>query len=168
MKRLMLVSLIALMLLSCLGCRQSEKDDQEKKEETTEQSASENEFFQSNEKTFKIDTPYCALYYSEEWKDSVKVDVASEEPYTADFTALLDGHNVALFSIVIGKDFGEGYALGTLKTDKGEVTVYLIDRSGDIAVELSDESQLVFEHMCEDVNVIISNLVYKSGMIMNG
>ena len=168
MKRFVLIFLILLISIGCTGCRHMEKVGDKTDGDTVNAETVNNEFYKAEDDTYKIVTPYCDLYYSAEWKDAVTVKMSDSEPFSATFIALLDGKNVSLFTIVMGNSSEQGYVLGTLKTDKGDTNVYLIDHSGETNVEFSEESQLIYDRMCEDVNVIISNLIYKSGMVFNG
>ena len=70
-----------------------------------------------------------------------------------------------MYTLVFG-DALEGYKLGAVETDKGVIDVYLIDTYDEAAEALPENEKLTYYQMCEDVNVIISKLVYDNGMVL--
>ena len=68
--------------------------------------------------------------------------------------------------MVFGEYTGENcISSGTLTVNGNDVRVYFIDHSGEgMKAGLTGGSEETYLTMCEDINVIISNLVYTSGM----
>ena len=122
-------------------------------------------FFKTDEEVFETKTPYCSIMYPTKWRDSVAVNVSeTDSGCSVAFSALLDDTDVPLYTIVIEVE-SEGYLLGTVDTSDGTKNVYLIDMyDSETAGALTEESEEKYLQMCEDVNVIISKLVYDSGM----
>lgn len=100
------------------------------------------------EETYPIKTRYCVLRYPERWKEQVQVTIEEQGVYTVKFSA--DG--VALFDLAFGGE--DGYVLGTLKLDEGNVPV----RITSYEVEPGSEQYETYCAMQMDVNVILNGL----------
>lgn len=143
MKKMVCLLLCGMMIMSLLaGC---EKND------GAEDSAPVSESMvvgTEGEETCPIETRYCVLRYPERWKEQVQVTIEEQGVYTVKFSA--DG--VALFDLAFGG--GDGYVLGTLKLDEGNVPV----RITSYEVEFESEQYDTYCAMQEDVNVILNGL----------
>lgn len=153
------VVLIIVLALGCVACNNDGENS------TTTESA---KFYETDSLTYIIDNPVCPLQYSAQWKDIVEttVTVQSDE-CIVDFVADLDDKSIPVFSIVFCNNSDEGSLLGALKVDDGEKNVYLIDLYDDeMASSLSEEALEKYQAMYEDINVIISKLIYENGMTL--
>lgn len=122
------------------------------------------EFYKAEGEFIDIVTPYATLKYPVSWEGSVVTDVINAEVgCTVKFSAYLDYRNIPLFDFVIG-DSDSGVLLGDLKTSDGKMSVWLIDHTENADAELSEGSREMYRQMSAEVNVIISNLIYGSGM----
>lgn len=164
MKRLTILLVLAALLFtsSCaLRSVDGDKGNETENDVTTEEKI---EFYKTDVETYSIVTPYCNLYYPTRWQDKVKTEAATGEgSYTVSFYALLEEQTVPLYAISIGEKDG-GALLGTLDTKEGAKDVRLYDKFSEYEGGLSATSEAEFYEMCEDVNVIISKLVYESKM----
>lgn len=133
---------------------------------TTQPSESGGAFFRSEDDTFAVNTPYCVLRYPSQWENSVKTVVDERASGCAvSFIAEFGAEQVPLFTFEIG-DISDGFELGSIETKDGMKTVWMIDHSDELNSELSIDDKEQYMEMCEDVNVIISNLVYEYDMIL--
>ena len=164
-KSIFIIGLILCLVLSMASCVRVE--DSEKDKETNDRTqTSSSDFYKTDEDTLKITTPYGDVKYPKTWKDRVKTESGQNgDSFEVSFTAVLGNKNIPLYSFVFGET-SEGYKLGTLKTNKETVDVYIIDAYYDAAAELDEEQLNLYYEMCEDVNVIISKLVYDNGMVL--
>lgn len=172
---LLLISIIAVSTVSCGGNAETEETTTSTPVETpgateteteTETEAETYEFFRTDEETFDIYTPYCMLKYPVKWKDTVSTEVyESEGTYSVKFYAVLEWNTIPLFTVTFGQS-ESGYLLGTLDTEGSVYEVYLTDHSEELPEWLSEANELTYYEMCEDVNVVISKLVYDYGMKM--
>lgn len=165
MKKITLLCIVTMLCIFCFcGC----SEETTVSEATTPQGTTESiqataEYLKNDEEVFEIKTPYCSLYYPTKWKDSIKTEVTSDEPCVVKFKALLGGKEYSLFDVSFGKT-EKGYLLGSLPTDSESVDVYLIDHSEKFPKDLTEENKNNLNAMANDVNVLISELVYASGM----
>lgn len=134
----------------------------------TSEVTEEIKFFVSDEDVYAIDTPYGPIYYPVEYKDTVITEASqTENVYSIKFSVQLDEKSVPLYTVIFGGESPEGYiASGTLKTEDGQsIRVYFEDLSAaGAASALSKASMETYLAMSEDINVIMSNLVYTSEM----
>lgn len=172
--KIIIALLLIAFLLSAASCVRADNKETNDGSDTTAQinETTENkdtepiEFFKTDEDTLALETPYVPLKYPARWKDTVKTEtVQAEGTYGVSFTAVLGETELPLYMLSFG-DVQDGYKLGTVKTDSGETDVYLIDMYDDAAELLPEDERLLYYQMCEDVNVIISKLVYDSGMVL--
>lgn len=72
--------------------------------------------------TIKIETPYCSLYYPEQLKSSLKVEVSEDDIYTVNFIGEINGNTAKLFCVYFGNI--EGLEIGKIDIGNGnEVSV---------------------------------------------
>ena len=76
-----------------------------------------------------------------------------------------DNKDIPLFDVVFGKQ-SIGSKLGKLEIDNEKVDVYLVDHSGEWPENITKDSESNLFAMSEDVNVLISKLVYISEMVL--
>lgn len=165
MKKITLLCITAMLCVFCFcGCNEdTAASEATAPQETTENIQATVDYIKSNEDVFEIKTPYCSLYYPTKWKDSVKTEVTAADPCVVKFTALLGEKKYPLFDIAFAK-VEDGYLLGSLSTDTGSVDVYLVDHSDKFPENLTEEDKNNLFAMSNDVNILISELVYNSGM----
>ena len=173
-----LMFLLALSILICAcscGKKETTKTENKTNETTsdttevtdTAEVTEESKFFVSDKDVYEIETPYAPLYYPVEYKDIVTTEVTEGDGgYAIKFSAQLEGKSVPLYTVIFGDYEGEYIAAGTLTTDFDKsVRVYFEDHSGALTeAGLTGASETTYLAMCEDMNVVISNLVYTSGM----
>lgn len=163
MKKLCIL-LTAVLLVCLAGCDSSVSDSTS----TTAISEAGNEeseigFYKTDEDTFEIKTKYCSLYFPKKWEKYVKTEIDDKEPYTVKFIAVEEEKEIPLFDIVFGKPSTDS-KLGKLENEK--VDVYLVDHSGEWPENITKDSESNLFAMSEDVNVLISKLVYNSKMVL--
>lgn len=159
MKRI-LVGFLAVLMLFTAAC------GVQPIESTAPSEQSGSSFFLGDDEAIEVVTPYCVLKYPIKWSDSVVTKVNEGEGlYSVSYSAKLSEVQVPLFTIDIGEG-SQGFELGTIETKDGVKTVYMLDRSNEYEGILSEADESVFLEMCEDVNVIISSLVYEYDMIL--
>ncbi len=164
MKRVLVVLLIVVMLFSICGCKKDSEAIQQDSEMVQE--IPDAFFYKSDEETFEISTPYATLCYPTEWKNMIKTDVAETDgTCKVTFVALLDDIEVPLYAIVFGESETENL-IGELPLEEGAVNVYCEDYTEGSTELLTEESADTYLMMSEDINVIISNLVYSNGLII--
>ena len=172
--KIIIAVLFTFFLLSAVSCVRTDEKDKNDNIDTSSQidETAENtdagtiEFFKTDEDTLTIETPYVPLKYPARWMGMVKTEtVQAEGAYGISFTAVLGGIDLPLYMFSFSDMYG-GYKLGTVKTDSGEFEVYLTDMYDDAVDLLPKDEQLLYFQMCEDVNVIISKLVYDNGMVL--
>ena len=146
MKRFLCFVIVAVMLLSFVGCKEktgTDTDDTTSDETTVMIGTYEKD-------VFEIETAYCTLKFPEKWQDAVEVTVNEGENTVVGFAAKDSG--IKLFDIIMGD--GDGDMLGTLQTENGSIAVKVVSYSFDST--LPD-----YETLCaitEDINVIINRL----------
>lgn len=178
MKKIFLILLTAVILLSVCSCKNektpdtaddtdpvvSDTVDLEISDDTTQDVS---EFYVSDAEVYEIETPYGPIYYPTKWKDIAVTEISEDSAsYRVKFSAQLDGKSVPLYTIAFGAS-EEGYiAAGTLMIGEDEtIRVYYEDHSAEgMKAGLTGASEETYLTMCEDINVIMSNLVYVSGM----
>ncbi len=121
-------------------------------------------FYQFDEETFAIQTPYADLQYPVEWQEVVKIVPQEGDVYTVAFTAVLPSGEFPAFDLIFGES--DGYLLGTLTTDAGEVPVCIRNYELD-AESVPQDEYVMWCGMCDSVNVTISGLVYNNNMIIS-
>ena len=167
MKRLFLVLLTVAMMLSICSCNQKKQPAPSETGEldiTAETEEYNPEFYQTDVETTNIETPYCTVSYPEEWAGKVDVTTTEEgENFRVIFTALYSEVNVPLYDIVFGS-CESGFKLGDLPYDGGSIEVFCDDYTAEGADMVPTEFSEDYAVMCEDLNVIVSNLVYQNGM----
>lgn len=105
----------------------------------------------------QIQTPYCALSYPEGLTDLLLVIKTSEQPYTLEFYAVMEGkEELRLFDISMGA--GSGGNMGVVMTPEGEiplnVTIYTLTMD-----ETWSEGEITTAYAMQDaVNDIIEQM----------
>ncbi len=120
-------------------------------------------FYKSDEEVFLIDTPYVQLQYPVRWQDRVTAIGNDSEPYIVSFKTTLSIGEVPLFDIVFGEC--DGYKLGAIEVNGQSIDIYIrhYELSPD---DVPQEEYYEWGGMCEDVNTLISGLVYNYNMII--
>lgn len=114
-------------------------------------------FYSTDEDVFDIETPYCNLQYPVEWEDAVIISNEElDNGYKVNFVAVIEGDELPLFDIVF--ESNEGAPLGTLKKDGKDISVSLISYNPELE-NYTEDQQMDFAGMSEDINVIISKLL---------
>lgn len=165
---IILTLIMSLCLLTSCG-NAEEKSEVDTKVQTTgnaETTTEKIEYYKSDVETFEIETPYANLKYPSKWKDKCVVNKTEGDPYIVTISGIVDDKNIKLFDIVFGAVPKNGYLLGTMTSDGKEVTVSLVDYSEDFSDDYSVEEHPELYAMLEDVNEIISGLVYDYNMIL--
>jgi len=165
--------MMVLFVLLLTSCAAKESEPKETNSDTsvnseTQDTASDttevSEFYKTDMEVYDISTEYVTLKYPVRWKEYVSVSVNDDaDGCSAVFTAELDGNSFDLYSFIIADNY-EGYILGTINTDQGNKNVYLEDQYDSDILLVDEELQKKYYEMCEDVNVVISKLVYDCGM----
>jgi len=159
MKRVAMFIIMGMVLLFVAACG---KQEEESSKNTTM------DFYKSDEEVFEINSKHCPLFFPTKWKDMVSTKVQEEETtYKVSFFAKLGSESLPLYEIVFG-DSTEGYLLGTVQTEAGMQSVYIVDTFSYEEGSLPENLELTYYEMCEGINDIISNLVYKNGMTIEG
>lgn len=163
-KFVLILSAIAVSLCVLTACGENKaKPEDDKKVQTAanSQSTTENiEYYKSDAETFEIETPYAKLKYPTKWKDKCVVEKTEGDPYVVTVSGIADDKNIKLFDVVFGTAPKDSYLLGTMTSDGREVTVSIVDYSKDYADDYSADDYPELYAMAEDVNEIISGLVY--------
>ena len=159
MKRIVIFLLLLVTIISVTACAAEEAAITTEFLQNTEAT-----FYRSEDDTFAIETPYCVLNYPMRWMDMTVIERSEvENLYIVAFVVKLDDVQLPLFSIEIGEG-SDGYELGTIETVAGLKTVYMNDLGGMADETLSEDDEALCMEMFEDLNVIISGLVYNCGM----
>lgn len=172
MKKLILI-LIALVITLCMftSCSESEINNEEDTKvqisDKAETATGEIKYYKSDVDTFEIDTPYAKLQYPSKWEDKCEVKNTEGNPYLVTIFGKADDKKIKLFDIAFGTTPKDGYILGTIMSNNKEVTVSLVDYSGDIAESYPSDKYSDLYVMAEDVNEIISGLVYNYDMVLS-
>lgn len=167
MKKLCVLITAILFAICFVGCNNNGTSDNTETTAVTPSTvteATEVGYYQTDEDTFEIETKYGALHYPKKWENNIKTKINDGEPYSVEFIALDEYDEIPLFDIVFGET-DEGAKLGKLEINGETINVYLVDYSGDWPESVSDEEIDLFA-MSEDVNVLISKLVYDSNMVL--
>ncbi|MBR2041943.1 MAG: hypothetical protein IJ945_06205 [Oscillospiraceae bacterium] len=144
---------------------ESEGSEIQQEETDYAEGESPDEYVKTGSDVFLIENPFCDLYYPAKWQDSVKV-TANETGDTVCFYGLVNGKEVPLFEIVFNVD-GD-IPLGTITNENGNVYVAMNDKFSLWPEDLTEDETMVLSSMSEDMNVVVSKLVYESGMELDG
>lgn len=118
----------------------------------------------TTEDTFTVDTKYCPLHYPTKWEEYTDVEILTEPYYSVSFNAILDDSSkIPVFEVVFG-DNKTGVLLGTINFENENINIYLIDNSDNWPSDLNSNETERLNMMSEDVNIMISKLVYESQM----
>ena len=121
-------------------------------------------FFRSDVDKFEIVTPYAILQYPKKWEDRVVVEQTQGDWYTVAFYAISEGGNIRVFDVVFGESPDVTFPLGTFESLQGEVEVSIVDYSGEAVEQAPEELVSDIYEMSEDMNEVISGLVYNYGL----
>lgn len=159
--------IICFLLLMCIavnftGCG-SKKLNQDTPNK--ENDSKKMDFYTTDEDCFAIETQYGILEYPKKWKEKIKTEIVEADPYTVKFICITSARDIPLFDLNYGG--GEGFLLGTIPKDSKKIPVYLNSFAID-KTTMSEEEYSTCRAMSEDVNVIISRLIEKNGMILSG
>lgn len=107
-----------------------------------------------------VDTPYCTLYYSGKWQDSIQIEVKEEDfGCGVEFYGFANEQKVFLFSFLFALETENSYPIGYYESEDG-ITL-------DVSMELSDfvpddtwseEAVDLICSMQEEVNYVINKL----------
>lgn len=159
------IALLMCLLVVFSGCAEKNENTPEKStEETQNTETQETKFYTTDEDCYSIKTKYGTLEYPQKWKDITKTEIVDADPYTVQFFCVTSVGDVPLFDLHFGG--GEGFLLGTLPQDGQKIPIYL--ESFDInQSKMSEKEYFNCCAMGEDVNVIISRLIDKSGLVLS-
>ncbi len=170
---LLLAVIICMILASCsddtstdVGSNSTNTDTKPQETETAAETEVETEagFYKADGEFIDLETPYVTLKFPVSWDGVVQTEVfETEAGCTVKFYAYLDYRSVPLYDFVIGESDG-GVLLGSLPTEKGSRSVWLIDHTENADSGLSEAAKNTYKQMSNEVNVIISNLIYVNGM----
>lgn len=118
-------------------------------------------FNSTDEKVYTIDTKYAKLTYPEKWKDKVRYEINEHGTYTVLFYGNVGSRELPLFDLIFGES-GD-YKLGTLTVDSETIPLYVHHYEME-NVGLTNEEYENWIAMCEDINVIISELENDYGL----
>ena len=117
-------------------------------------------YYPVNEETFVIETDYCDLEYLTEWED----DITIEKGYIEDiYTVSFYYDDKLIFDISFNGP--NDCKIGVLELDGEQIDVCVESYSIDNEA-YSEETYMKLCSMQEDVNVIITRLVEKYGLVM--
>lgn len=154
--------LASILLAGCfVGCN---NNSAENNKTTSANETGEVSFYKTDEDTFEIKTKYCSLFYPKKWQKTVKTEIVDKTPYVVKFIASENKKEIPLFDIAFGKT-DKGSKLGKIKISEKYYDVYLVDHSSEWPDDISKDKNSNLYAMSEDVNVIISKLIYDSGMV---
>ncbi len=168
MKKLTLIFLTLMLLLSLASCAifENSKSDNESENGKNIVLTTAYDFYKSEEEVYEINSEHCPLYFPTKWKDNVKIDVYEDETmFKVSFYSVFGSDTIPLYDFIFGES-SEGYILGAVRTDEGLRDLYLVDLSSSYDGQLSESDELTYFEMCEGVNDIISHLVYVNGLAL--
>ena len=150
--------MLVIVLALFAGCNNTGKSTQD---EATKETLG---YYTSDKATYQIETKYAKLVYPEKWKDTCVTAISSEEPYTVSFKALVEDAEVPVFDVVFGAKPDKGFLVGTLPAENADIDVYIVDHSGSFAEKYPQDKYPELYEMSEDMNEVVSGLIYGSGM----
>ena len=149
-------------MVSLVGCG-NENPSQDMKVQSSEDH--EIGFYSTDEACFVIETKYGTLEYPEKWKEITKTEIVDSDQYSVKFFCITSAGDIPLFDLHFGG--GKGFLLGTLPQDGRNISVYLDSFEID-QTSMTEEEYFNCCAMEEDVNVIISRLIEKNGLVLSG
>lgn len=161
MKRMLALIFAAVTAVGALTACSNAPGESQTPGATTPDEAS---YYVSGKSTFEIKTDYAVLQYPEKWKDSCKTEIKDGDPYTVSFSAVVKDEQVPVFDIVFGAVPEDGFQVGILPADSGDVDVSVVDYSGSFAEKYPEKDYPELYEMSEDMNDVISGLVYQYNM----
>ena len=120
-------------------------------------------FYTTDEECFQVETRYGMLEYPEKWKEIAEIEIVDEYPYTVRFAYVTSEASVPLFNLYFNG--GTGFLLGAVNVDGVNIPIYLDSMIFDRDT-MSEEDYNKCCAMQEDVNVIISHLIEKNGLVL--
>lgn len=169
MKRFLLILLALVMLLTMFSCGKKDIEKQNEKDTRSVEDTADTpkDYYKTDVETNEVETPYGKLNYPVEWLDKVDITTAEEgDNFRVIFKAVYGDITVPLYDIVFGTS-EIGFKLGDLPYDGGSVQVFCDDYTMEGTELVPEESLEDYYVMCDDLNVIISHLVYDHGMTVN-
>ena len=150
MKRIALLLLSLLLVLTLSECRSDREGGEEESSNLPENSVPESSE-EEVEATVTLKTPYIDLQIPQTFENAVETEVLNEEPYILQFKANAD--DTALFTLYFGQKTEN--LLGTLQLEKENVVLY-----AEFA-ELDEEADtyLTYARYQDGVNTIIRGLI---------
>ena len=176
MKQILLQICVLLIILFIVGCSSKQTQDpapiptqQEQSAETTDNEEWKEHlqgpivdptFSSTDEKVYTIETKYVNLSYPEKWQDKVRYETNDYYTYTVSFYGYAGALELPLFDLIFGES--DEPMLGTLTKDSETIPVHI--RNYDVEnYGISEEDYEEWVAMCEDINVIIAELVSDYG-----
>lgn len=147
--------LLVLLLTGCGGKTPTETTA------PTEPSVANGMEFAPQENTgIAVETPYITLYYPEEWQGIVTVEqTEAEGGQMLTFHTPIGETDTVLFSLIFsGAETAEGFPLGALTQENGEVVYVFAAMNETIPETWSEEEINQFSSMQERVNDLIMQL----------
>ena len=116
--------------------------------------------------TMGIETPYCTLYYPEEWEEYLEYEINEDLVYTITFTANIDGKEAKLFKLSFG-DSGN-LVIGKIHTDsKGDINVGLEVYTLEETLEWPENAKNIVYQMRDAADELVGHLKNDSDFIEN-
>lgn len=156
--------LLALLLAGCGAKTQTPETTVPAAQETTAATepsiANGIEFVPQENTGIAVETPYITLYYPEEWQGLVSVEqTEAEGGQRLAFRTKIAQADTELFSLIFsGNDTAEGFLLGALTQENGEVVHVFAAMNEQIPETWSEEEISQFSSMQERVNDLIMQL----------
>lgn len=123
----------------------------------TETTGSDEKVPESSTKDVEIQTPYCTLYYSNDWRDFLEVDKSEGQPYTVTFNAKVNDKTQKLFAVGFGG--GAGNSAGIVKTASGDnVEVYVEVCDIKLDSTWTDNEKIIVYSMQEALNALLAKM----------
>ena len=118
----------------------------------------------NNDKTlYEIETPYCTLYYPNQWDNEIKIEQIEDEAYIVKFSALLDNKGKQhLFDVIFNSESQE---LGYFDTKDGKVSVDVIPADIIFDDTWTDAEKNMIYSMQEEINYMIEKLTEQDGFV---
>lgn len=169
MKKIIALLMVAAMLVCICACKKEAPSAPKTETEKSTETSGSTEYYKTDVETNEFETPYGTLSYPIEWVGKVDVTTVEEgENFRVIFKAKYNDLSIPLYDIVFGKiETENAFKIGDLPYEDTSVEVYCDDHTLEGTELVPEEFSEEYAILCEDLNVIISHLVYDHGMIIN-
>ncbi|MBQ4602613.1 MAG: hypothetical protein IJB24_07115 [Clostridia bacterium] len=170
MKKIIALLMVAAMLVCICACESKKAEtpvETDEIAETGESTDNSTDYYKTDVETNEVETPYGNLSYPAEWVGNVDVTTAEDGgSFIVIFKAKYGDTVVPLYDIVFGAS-EIGFKLGDLDFEGTNVEVFCDDYTLEGMEQVPEEFSEDYSIKCEDLNVIVSHLVYDHGMTIN-